>query len=353
MTHLQPYFEKSLKKDANNILGIPIIKFRKDTAVKLIDRIENIRLYAHTYAFFHNFKYGSFDIDDLIKFAYQEGLQGISAHIDSGEAKALKYKTIPELKEIKLHAEKLGIGINLEISSTRKKAIDEVVRISLELGVKNIRVYIRHSGRVSKVVKTGIEELKEAAETADKNDLYFTLEQHEDLKSHELVKIIEEVNSKRIRILFDFGNMINAYEEPLPALQTMAPYIKQVHLKGIRRIKKGEGFAQLGVAEKDDNLPQMKMLFDLLMLGEEKSQIRAFSLEQEIGYFSPVFRLRREDDDPVIPARGPSETPLKRNIPLRDSLLMEIKNSCDQIRFVRNLLEKLKTIAEIQLSFEE
>ena len=77
VTHLQPYFEKSLKKDANNILGIPITKFRKDTAIKLMDRIENIRLYAHTYAFFHNFKYGAFDIDDLIKFAYQEGLQGI------------------------------------------------------------------------------------------------------------------------------------------------------------------------------------------------------------------------------------------------------------------------------------
>ncbi|OEU47454.1 MAG: hypothetical protein BA862_03925 [Desulfobulbaceae bacterium S3730MH12] len=353
MTSLQPYFEKALKRKTDNVLGIPIVDFRKDIAVRLLDRIDSIKLYAHTYAFYCNFKYGAFDIDDLIKFAFQEGLQGISAHIDAGQARALQYKTISELKEIRTHAKKLNLGINLEISSTSKSEINEVVRIALELGVRNIRVYIRYSGRVSKIIETGIDELKDAAKIAMKNDLYFTLEQHEDLKSHELVRIIEAVNNDRIGILFDFGNMINAGEEPLPALQTMAPHIKHVHLKGIRKVQQGGGFAQLGVAEENDDLPQMKMLFDLLMLGADLPQIKTFSLEQEIGYYSPVFRQKGEEDDPIIPERGPSETSLNRDIPLKDSLLMEVRNSCDQIRFVRNLLEKLKTIAEIQLSFEE
>ena len=55
----------------------------------------------------------------------------------------------------------------------------------------------------------------------------------------------------------------------------------------------------------------------------------------------------------MIPERGPSETPLDETIPLRDSLLMENRNACDQLRFVRNLLENLKTIADIQLSFQD
>ncbi len=353
MTLLQPYFEKSLKRKTDNILGIPIVEFRKDVALRLLKRIDSINLYAHTYAFYCNFNYGSFDIDDLMRFAFQEGLQGISAHIDMGQARALQYKTVSELRAIRSHANKLDLGINLEISSTKKNEIEDVVRIALELGVKNIRVYLRHSGRVSAIIEKGIKELKDAAKIAEANDLYFTLEQHEDLKSHELVRIIEAVNSERVRILFDFGNMINAFEEPLVALQTMAPFIKHVHLKGIRRVQQGDGFAQLGVAEENDDLPQMKMLFDLLMLGEETPGIKTFSLEQEIGYYSPVFRRKDEPGDPVIPEREPSETSLNRDIPLNDSLLMEIRNSCDQIRFVRNLLEKLKTIADIQLSFEK
>ncbi|MBW1724484.1 MAG: hypothetical protein JRJ33_03745 [Deltaproteobacteria bacterium] len=58
---------------------------------------------------------------------------------------------------------------------------------------------------------------------AGESDLYFVLEQHEDLKSHEIVDIITQVNSPRIGLLFDFGNMINANEEPLAALYTTAP----------------------------------------------------------------------------------------------------------------------------------
>ena len=350
MSSLQVYLEESLKKNTNNILGIPIPDFGNDIAVKLIDRIDKIRLYAHCYAFHYNFEYGSFDANDLIRFAYQEGLQGVSVHIGSGGKRALRYKTISELKEIKLYAEKLGIGINLDISSTDKNEVDEVVRIAVTLGVQNIRAYIRYSGRVSEIIEKGIEDLKKMGKIAIEKDLYFTLEQHEDLKSHELVRIIEAVNNERIGLLFDFGNMINAYEEPLPALETMAPYIRQVHLKGARRIKMGEGFGHIGVSEEEGDLPQMKMLFDLLLLGEGNSPIGAYSLEQVIDYYAPAFRFEGEEDDPLIAERDPSTTPLNSEIPLKDSFLREIKNSSDQVHFIGKLLEKLKTIAEIQLN---
>ncbi len=353
MHSLQTYFEKSLRKKATGVLGIPISEFRKEIALKLLQRLFRVKLYAHTYAFFLNFRHGYFDMHDLIEFAYQEGLDGVSAHIDSGEARSLSQKTVAELREIKSRARRLGLGINLEISSTSREEVNSVVQIARMLDVKNIRVYIRYGGRLSKIIQKGIEDLKDIAKIARANDLQFVLEQHEDLKSQELVNIITQVNSSRIGLLFDFGNMITAYEEPLTALNTMLPYIRQVHLKGIRRINKEAGFAHFGMQEGEDDLPQMKMLFDLLMLGDNEPQVKTFSLEQVIGYYAPAFRFKNEDQDPVIPERGPSETPLDKNIPLKDSLLMEKRNACDQLRFVRNILEQLKTIAEIQLSFEE
>lgn len=353
MQSLQTYFEKSLGRKVAGILGIPISEFRKEVALKLLERLKRVKLYAHTYAFFLNFKHGCFDIHDLIEFAYQEGLDGISAHIDSGEARSLRQKTPSELSEIQSLAKRLGLGINLEISSTAREEVNCAVRIARMLDVKNIRVYIRYGGRLSKIIRKGIEDLKDIAKVAGENDLHFVLEQHEDLKSQELVDIITQVNSPRIGLLFDFGNMINAREEPLAALYTMSPHIRQVHLKGIRRINQERGFAHLGMQESEDDLPQMKMLFDLLMLGDHEPQVKTFSLEQVVGYYAPAYRLKDEGHDPEIPERGPSETFLDKNIPLRDSLLKEKRSSCDQIRFVRNLLEQLKTISEIQLSFEE
>ncbi len=89
MQPLQTYFKKSLRRKVAGILGIPISEFRKEVALKLLERLKRVKLYAHTYAFFLNFKHGCFHIHDLIDFAYQEGLDGISAHIDAGEARSL------------------------------------------------------------------------------------------------------------------------------------------------------------------------------------------------------------------------------------------------------------------------
>jgi hypothetical protein len=73
------------------------------------------------------------------------------------------------------------------------------------------------------------------------------------------------------------------------------------------------------------------MLFDLLMLGDQEPQVKTFSLEQVVGYYAPAYRLKDEGPDPEIPERGPSETFLDKNIPLRDSLLKEKRSSCNQI----------------------
>ncbi len=92
--------------------------------------------------------------------------------------------------------------------------------------------------------------MKDVARTAEKHDLHFVVEPHEVLKSAELVQIIEAVKSPRVNLLFDFGNMLSTAEQPLQALETMHPYIKQAHLKGANIAAVGQnGFAQIGVRQ--------------------------------------------------------------------------------------------------------
>ena len=52
--------------------------------------------------------------------------------------------------------------------------------------------------------------------------LTFTIEQHEDLKSHELVSLVKESEMESLSLLFDFANMINANEHPIDALNLHA-----------------------------------------------------------------------------------------------------------------------------------
>jgi hypothetical protein len=141
--------------------------------------------------------------------------------------------------------------------------------------------------------------------------------------------------------------MINTNENPLDALKTMSPYISQVHMKGVKKVKIKHGFGQIGVLEGKGDLPQMRMLFDLLLLGKSKPQVKSYALEQEVGYKSPPFRFNNEIKDPIIPNRKPSVTHLDKNKSLKKNLLLEKKNALKQIKYVRNLLKQIEKISKL------
>lgn len=342
---LQSYFSDLLKEHITSA-DVPKPKLTKEIAQKLIERIDQIQLYCHSYAFVLNFQYGNFDAIDFLDFAYEQNLSGMDLYIGAGKS-SLRKKSDEELKAIKDHAKKLKLGISLDVSSTSKEQVDEIARIAKLLEVKRLRVYILYQGHVSEIIKKGIQDLKYAAQVAEENDLYFVLEPHEVLRSKEFAQIMKEVNSPRIGLLFDFGNMINADENPMDALRTMAPYIHQVHLKGVKKIRTGEGYEQVGVPEGEGDLPQMMLLFKLLLLGDSEPQVTLYALEQEAGYLSPASRFGDESKDPLIPSREPSNTAMDKSKSVEENLLLEKKNACKQILYVKDLLEQMKTLSEV------
>lgn len=101
------------------------------------------------------------------------------------------------------------------------------------------------------------------SEQAARYDLYFDFEQHEEFKSTDIVQILKGVDHPRINALFDFTNMINAYEQLLSALRKMSPYIRQAHLKGAKTVKEGKGYMQAGVVQgsSEDEMSYACMLY--------------------------------------------------------------------------------------------
>ena len=214
------------------------IVLTKNVIEKLISRIDNIKLYAHSYAFSLNRKEGDFDVMDLLSFAHKNNLKGIEIHVGSGSKKSLSGKSDEELKEIKKYAERLGLGINLDVSTTSKEGIDLLVRIAKVLGAKTLRIYIIYGGLVSEIIKKASKDSKYILKVAKNENLFFVIEPHEVLKSNELVNLVEVLNSEHVKLLFDLGNMINANENPLDALINMSSHIKLAHMKGVKKVKR-------------------------------------------------------------------------------------------------------------------
>jgi len=342
---LQKHFIDLLNENVVSNNASP--KVTKKIAQKLMERIKVIKLYAHSYAFKLNFQEGRFDVIKLLNFAYENGLDGIDIRYDVGGKKSLRKKSKKELDTVRLLAQKLKLGINLEVSSSSNKTIDSVVKIAKVLQVKNIRFYIRYGGHVSEIIKKGIKDLKYISEIAKREELFFVIEPHEVLKSKEIVQILKKVESPSIKLMFDFGNMINANENPLNALKVMAPHISQVHMKGVKRIRLKRGYEQIGVLEGEGDLPQMRMLFTLLLLGESEPQVKFYALEQEVGYASPPYRHKSEGKNPLIPYRKSSFTNIDKNKTIKENLLLEKRNATKQVQYVRSLLKQMETMSKL------
>jgi Sugar phosphate isomerases/epimerases len=355
MPHIQSRFAALLAPnlDAVEVVGIPALT--PALAQKLIERIDSIPLFAHAYSLLGNFTHGTFRPRDLLVYAHDHELKGICIHLLDGEERSLGRMSDAELLDFGAEAKKLHLAVHLEISSTEKTDVNEVVRIARILDVEHIRVYSRYEGLLSAVLGRVDEDMLYLAELADKYSLQFYFEQHEELKSSEIAAALQKLDHPRIHALFDFGNMVNACERPMDALHELAPHIRQVHMKGIKIIQEGNGFGHRGVLQgtMEDDLPGPRMLFELLMLGGDRHQLIAFALEQENHYRAPAFRLTDEKLDPFIPYRDMSTTDLPDGLLLAEMLVQEPQWAVNQLTHVRMVLARLRELAACRLAESE
>lgn len=316
-----------------------------DPAARLATRARSAPLYAHAYAFHLNFRFGGMVPADLLAYAAAHGLAGVQIHIEDGEGASLAAMPVDALKAFGADARQRGLAVHVETSSTAPNDLARTVAIAQAVGAGAMRCYPRYAGRVSTIIARTIEDLR-GLETLDPGGrLRFTVEQHEDLTSAELIQILEAVGNPRLGLLFDFGNMVNAGETPLAALARQASWVREVHVKDCLVVPDRGGWAHRACQSDEGHLPMRALLVELLLLGAEAPQVVAFGLEEEEDYFAPAMRMPGDDVDPVIPARSASFTdPGTGDLAAR--LQRERDAALRQLRVVRAMLDEIATEAE-------
>lgn len=313
-------------------------------AARLAARARSAPLFAHAYAFHLNFRFGAMTPADLLAHAAKHGLTGVQIHVEDGEGASLAAMTAADLAAFGAEARRLGLAVHVETSSTEADDLARTVAIAHATGAAAMRCYPRYEGRVSEIVARTIQALRGLSALDPEGRLHFTLEQHEDLTSAELVGILKAVGNPRIGLLFDFGNMVNAGETPLAALAAQAEWVREVHVKDCLVVPDRGGWAHRACLSGEGHLPMRALLAGLLALGDEAPQIRAFGLEEEEDYFAPALRFPDEDPDPHIPARSASFTdPGPGDLAAR--LRRETEAAERQLRVVRAMLDDIATEA--------
>lgn len=323
----------------------PVLGLGNDLLRRLVARIDAIPLFAHAYAHHLNLRYGAVTPFDLLKFADQHRLAGVKIHVEDGGNRSLLSMSHAERLRLGQIAASHGLRLHVETSSTSKPDLESATAIASDIGAQSIRCYPRYEGHVSNILRKTIEDLRTLAEIDPEGRFCYTLEQHEDLKSRELVTIIRDVDNPRLSLLFDFGNMISAYELPGPALATMAPLVTEVHIKDVKILGDRGGWAHKACRSGEGDIDFHLLLRDLLLLGDSVPQVTAFALEEETDMYAPAYRFPDEPSDPFIPAREPSATELPPDEALEDRLARERGEAARQVAYVRSVLADLRRAA--------
>lgn len=197
------------------------------------------------------------DILAFIDFAHELGCDGVMINIikDYGldeEWGCLGSNEDSHLKKIREKLDKYGMYCEIDAKGFEYTKFVEIARVSQILGAKIIRSYVPLTDITKKVKSASdgayddskidayfdkseflgnAEKIKSLIPLLEENDLKLAIENHEYQTSEDLLDLLNLIKHPNIGLLYDFGNSMMAYEDPVRACENMAPYTLSTHCK--------------------------------------------------------------------------------------------------------------------------
>ncbi|CAN5151889.1 hypothetical protein BH23BAC1_BH23BAC1_41230 [soil metagenome] len=127
---------------------------------------------------------------------------------------------------------------------SNQAAFDDMIRhieYADAIGAKVMRVvgsslkfrFEPHQPQLEKLTRM----FSEAAEVAAEYEIKLAVENHIDYNSDEILQILKDINSPYMGVNFDSGNFLRVLDDPIQAMQKLAPYVFATHIKDMLPVK--------------------------------------------------------------------------------------------------------------------
>ena len=78
---------------------------------------------------------------------------------------------------------------------------------------------------------------KQAMKEADSQGIKLAIENHIDYNADEILWLLQEVNHKHFGVNFDSGNFLRVLDDPVKAMEKLAPYVMATHIKDMLPVR--------------------------------------------------------------------------------------------------------------------
>jgi len=228
-----------------------------------------------TYSLRFSARSRSMTVRDFLQLAKEVGADGLM--LDLYFFPDLKEETLREASE---KARNLNLYIELETGGVDPQRLKDAIDWSVAVGATVLRTFL---GGAPERFREGLEawkrklsrtksHLREAAAYAEEKGVRIALENHGDIRTDELSRLIEEVASDHVGVCLDTGNQFFLLEDPLETAKKLAPFVFSTHIKAYKVAFCPEGLVVEGCTLFDDDLPNreiVSVLFERSPLGKD------------------------------------------------------------------------------------
>jgi sugar phosphate isomerase/epimerase len=246
--------------------------------------LKDIELHVHSFGLRFHFKHQpGFDVFRFIELAAEQGFSGVNISANGPRFRDLGGTSTQHFESVRAKLTESGLKAELDTSGTSPAHLIEMLHVAAAVGADQLRTYTRYSGDEEELIERTVRDLEEVAPAAEELQINILLENHEDFRGSAIAEILGRVDHPRIRALFDYGNSQMVGEDPIEALEAMAPFTSAVHMKDHVVVEHNNALYVQGVVMGSGNLPVSEMTDHLYGTG-----LRRFCFENVWGYAAPI-----------------------------------------------------------------
>jgi sugar phosphate isomerase/epimerase len=277
-----------------------------------------MRLGMHTYSLYHHglaedwagFRLPwtrQMDIWQLMDYMVELGLEGL--HLDDkafdsmDEAHFSRIRDYAQTRNLYLeynfalpskkydssvqHEIEQGIGIARAIGA-------DVAKIGMNLSRPRPVAASKFHPQVMELLEGVVKKLKKAASMAEKSGVKLAVENHTDAFSQEVIWVLDQVNHPFVGACIDTVNGLHVTENPITAVENLAPRAFTNHFRDNKIIIKPYGFKMAGAAVGEGDL-DMQRAYALIQQNPNVNRINIeLDLQCPLDNMQQALRIERE-----------------------------------------------------------
>lgn len=183
-----------------------------------------------SFSYYMHWRYGGQTIDGLLDRVAALGLSALQININGPRHRALTGTTTAHLQRVAARAREMGLALEVASGGTDPSKMLLVLELARQLGAEVVRTTV---GQVAGNDDLGraAGSLGQVAPEYEDSGISLAIENHEDLTAAQVVNLIERIDSPAVGAVYDSGNSIPFYQDPVEEARLLAPHARTTHIK--------------------------------------------------------------------------------------------------------------------------